>query len=55
MSHEDFMDRLEFNDKLVLSILSQKNTLFLRDKLGMEDIIHEKVVKKPKKIFDTEY
>lgn len=53
MSHADFMDRLEFNDKLVISILSQKNTLFLRDKLGMEDLILEKITKKPKKIFDV--
>lgn len=55
MSQDDFIDRLEFNDKLVLSILSQKNTLFLRDKLGMEDIIHDRLSKKTKKIFDTDF
>ena len=39
MSEADFIDRLEFNDKLVLSILGQKNTLFLKDKLGIEEIV----------------
>lgn len=37
MSLEDFTNRLEYNDKLVLSILSQKGNLFLRDKLNIEE------------------
>ena len=43
MSEADFLDRLEFNDKLVLSILGQKNTLFIRDKLGIEDIVNARL------------
>lgn len=46
MSEADFMDRLEFNDKLVLSILSQKNTLFLKDRLGIQEVIEERVKRK---------
>lgn len=55
MSEADFLDRLEFNDKLVLSILGQKNTIFLKDKLGIEDIVNERIKKKPKtpQIFDV--
>ncbi len=55
MSEADFVDRLEFNDKLVLSILGQKNTLFLKDKLGIEEIVEERLRKKPKapQIFDV--
>lgn len=46
MSEADFMDRLEFNDKLVLSILSQKNTLFLKDRLGIQEVIEERMKRK---------
>lgn len=46
MSEADFIDRLEFNDKLVLSILSQKNTLYLKDKLNIRDIVEERMKKK---------
>lgn len=46
MSEEDFIDRLEFNDKLVLSILSQKNTIYLKDKLGIREIVDERMKKK---------
>ncbi len=45
MSEEDFMDRLEFIDKLVLSILSQKNILYLKDKLGIREIVEERMKK----------
>lgn len=37
MSIEDFTKRLEYNDKLVLSILSQKGNIFLRDRLEIEE------------------
>ena len=50
MSEVDFLDRLEFNDKLVLSILSQKNTLFLKDKLGIQEIVETRMKKKGSKI-----
>jgi hypothetical protein len=55
MSEADFLDRLEFNDKLVLSILGQKNTLFLKDKLGIQEIVNERIKKKSKtsQIFDV--
>lgn len=48
MSEEDFLDRLEFNDKLVLSILSQKNTLYLKDRLGIKEIVDERVKERKK-------
>ena len=32
----DFTNRLEYNDKLVLSILAQKGNIFLRDRLEIE-------------------
>lgn len=43
MSLDDFTNRLEYNDKLILSILSQKDTIFLRDKLGIEESIESKL------------
>jgi hypothetical protein len=43
MSLEDFTNRLEYNDKLVLSILSQKGNIFLRDRLDMENTIDSKL------------
>lgn len=43
MSIEEFTNRLEYNDKLVLSILSQKGTIFLRDKLNIEETIESKL------------
>ena len=43
MSLDDFTNRLEYNDKLVLSILAQKDTIFLRDKLGIEETIEAKL------------
>ncbi len=43
MSLEDFTNRLEYNDKLVLSILSQKGNKFLRDRLSIEETIESKL------------
>ena len=43
MSLEDFTNRLEYNDKLVLSILSQKGNLFLRDKLNIEESVEARL------------
>ncbi|PID83683.1 hypothetical protein CSB09_04860 [Candidatus Gracilibacteria bacterium] len=43
MSLEDFTNRLEYDDKLVLSILSQKGNIFLKDKLKIEDSIEAKL------------
>ena len=37
MSLDDFTNRLEYNDKLVLSILSQKGNRFLRDRLNIQE------------------
>lgn len=39
MSKEDFESRLEYNDKLILSILSQKDIRFLRDKIGVKELL----------------
>lgn len=43
MSVEDFTNRLEYNDKLVLSILSQKWNIFLRDRLEIEASLEGKL------------
>ncbi len=43
MSMEDFTNRLEYDDKLVLSILSQKGNIFLKDKLKIEESIEAKL------------
>ncbi len=43
MSVDDFSNRLEYNDKLVLSILSQKGNIFLRDRLEIEETIESKL------------
>lgn len=43
MTIEDFTHRLEYSDKLVLSILSQKGNLFLRDKLNIEETLEAKL------------
>lgn len=43
MSQEDFTKRLEYNDKLVLSILSQKNFTFAKDKLNIQETVAEKI------------
>ena len=43
MSEEDFVHRLEYDDKLVLSILSQKNISFLKDTLNIQEIISKKM------------
>ncbi len=43
MSLDDFTNRLEYNDKLVLSILSQKGNIFLRDRLEIEATIEVKL------------
>lgn len=40
---EDFTNRLEYDDKLVLSILSQKGNIFLKDKLKIEESIEAKL------------
>jgi len=45
MSEEDFINRLEYDDKLVLSILSQKNISFLKDSLNIQEIISKKIRK----------
>lgn len=42
MSQEDFESRLEYNDKLILSILSQKDIRFLRDKIGVKDLLAQR-------------
>lgn len=43
MSLEDFTNRLEYNDKLVLSILSQKWNTFLRDRLNIQEELEAKI------------
>lgn len=43
MSLEDFTNRLEYNDKLVLSILAQKGNIFLRDRLDIESSLESKL------------
>jgi len=43
MSEEDFVQRLEYDDKLVLSILRQKDITFLRDRLDIADLITRKI------------
>ena len=45
MSEDDFVHRLEYDDKLVLSILSQKNIFFLKDTLKIQEIINKKIGK----------
>lgn len=44
MSQEDFESRLEYNDKLILSILSQKDIRFLRDKIGVKELLAERAI-----------
>jgi hypothetical protein len=43
MTLEDFTNRLEYNDKLVLSILAQKGNIFLKDRLEIETTIESKL------------
>lgn len=43
MSLDDFTHRLEYNDKLVLSILWQKWNIFLRDRLEIESSLESKL------------
>lgn len=43
MSEDDFIKRLEYDDKLVLSILWQKNISFLKDRLDIQDLIKQKI------------
>lgn len=43
VSLDDFTDRLEYNDKLILSILSQKGNIFLKDRLDIESSIEAKI------------
>jgi DNA-binding transcriptional ArsR family regulator len=43
MTLEDFTNRLEYNDKLVLSILAQKGNIFLRDRLEIESTVDAKL------------
>ena len=43
MNLEDFTNRLEYNDKLVLSILAQKGNIFLRDRLEIEGTVENKL------------
>jgi hypothetical protein len=49
MTIDDFSHRLEYDDKLVLSILAQKGNIFLRDRLEIEGTIEAKL--RAKKIF----
>ena len=49
MTLDDFSHRLEYDDKLVLSILAQKWNIFLRDRLEIEGTIEAKL--RAKKIF----
>ena len=49
MTVDDFSNRLEYDDKLVLSILGQKGNIFLRDRLEIESTIEAKL--KAKRIF----
>lgn len=42
MTQDDFESRLEYNDKLILSILSQKDIRFIRDKLGVKEMLAER-------------
>lgn len=49
MTVDDFSHRLEYDDKLVLSILAQKWNIFLRDRLEIEWTIEAKL--RAKKIF----
>jgi hypothetical protein len=42
MSEADFSNRLEYSDKLVLSILQQKNNIFLKDRFGIQEKFLEK-------------
>jgi glutaredoxin-related protein len=51
MSITDFTNRLEYNDKLVLSILAQKGNIFLRDRLEIEGTVDAKL--KAMKIFSA--
>ncbi len=51
MNLEDFTNRLEYNDKLVLSILAQKGNIFLRDRLEIEWTVENKL--KAMKIFSN--
>lgn len=43
MSEDDFQKRLEYRDKLVLSILGQKNIIFLKDKLDIQSFVQQKL------------
>lgn len=43
MRIDDFMHRLEYNDKLVISILSQQGNVFLKDRHSIEETIQEKL------------
>ncbi len=43
MTLEDFTNRLEYNDKLVLSILAQKGNIFIRDRLEIESTVEAKL------------
>lgn len=43
MNIDDFTNRLEYNDKLVLSILAQKWNIFLRDRLEIEGTVENKL------------
>lgn len=50
MSEEDFQERVEYGDKLVFSILEQKDISFLKDKLDIEAIIEAR--KRKRLLFD---
>ncbi len=43
MSEADFIHRLEYDDKLVLSILGQKNITFLKDTLNIQEMVSKKL------------
>jgi len=39
LSKNDFYKRLEFNDKLILDILTQDGNIFLKDTFGVDKVI----------------
>lgn len=46
ISKEDFYKRLEYSDKLIFNIIRQKGNLFLKDNLGVKEILDENELQK---------
>lgn len=46
ISKEDFYKRLEYSDKLIFNIIRQKGNLFLKDNLGVKEILDENEAQK---------